>query len=59
MWNIDFSTRELQNMRNLTTGPVLESNGMHVIFQKKGKKMFKKGKTFGNLSKNVQNLKIF
>ena len=40
-------------------GPILESKGMHTIFQKKGKKMFKKGKIFENLGKNKQNLKIF
>ena len=34
------------------TGPILESRGMHTIFQKKGK-------IFENLGKNVQNLKIF
>ena len=33
--------------------------GMHAIFQKKGKKMFKKGKILVSLGKNVQNLKIF
>ena len=32
---------------------------MRAIFQKKGKKMYKLGKVFGNLDKNVQNLKIF
>ena len=33
---------------------------MRVIFQKKGKKkMLKKGNIFGNLGKNVQDLKIF
>ena len=42
--------------------PILESKGMHTIFQKKGKQMFKKGKKgkiFESLSKNIQNLKIF
>ena len=40
---------------------MLESKGMHVIFQKKGQKVQKnvKGKIFENLGKNVQNLKIF
>ena len=39
---------------------ILEIKGMHIIFQKKkGKKMLKKGKIFGNLGKNVQDLKIF
>ena len=37
------------------SGPFLESKGMRTIF----KKMAKKGKIFGNLGKNVQNLKIF
>ena len=43
-------------------GPILESKGMHVIFQKKCKKIFKKdknGKIFENLGKNVRNLKMF
>ena len=42
------------------SGPILESKGMHVIFQKKGQKedknmlkMGKKGKMFENLFKNV------
>ena len=43
----------------LHSGPILESKGMHAIFQKKGKKMLKKGTIFENLGKNVQNLKIF
>ena len=41
------------------TGPILESKGMRAIFQKKGNKMFKKGKIFESLGKNVQNLKFF
>ena len=54
-------------------GPILERKGMCAIFQKKGRKRtkkmlqrtkkclkrVKKGKVFKNLSKNVQNLKIF
>ena len=43
-------------------GPILQTKGMHMIFQKKGKKggeMFKKGKTFENFSNNVQNWKYF
>ena len=44
---------------HLPSGPILESKGMLAIFQKKGKKMFKKGKIFENLGKHVQNLKIF
>ena len=40
-------------------GPILESKGMHATFQKKDKRMLKKGKVLGNLGKNVQNLKIF
>ena len=46
--------------------PILGSNGMRAILQKKGKKMAKnvkkgqkKGKIFENLGKNVQNLEIF
>ena len=42
-----------------TSGPTLESKGMGAFFQKKGKEMLKKSKTFENLGKNVQNLKIF
>ena len=44
------------------SGPILESKGMCVIFQKKDKKTakkIKKGKIFENLGKNVQNLKVF
>ena len=41
------------------SGPILESKSMRAIFQKKGKKMFKKDKIFENIGKNVQNLKIF
>ena len=40
-------------------GPILENKSMRTIFQKKGKKMLKKGKIFENLGKNVHNLKIF
>ena len=29
---------------HLSSGPILESKSMHAIFQKKGKKMLKKGK---------------
>ena len=36
-------------------GPILESKGKHVIFQKKGKK----GQHIWNLGKNIQNLQIF
>ena len=32
---------------------------MGAIFKKKGNEMFKKGKIFENLGKNVQHLKIF
>ena len=38
------------------TGPILKSKGMRSIFQRKGQKMFKKGKIFENLVKSVQNL---
>ena len=41
------------------SGPILESKRMRTIFQKKGKKMFKKDKIFEKLGKNVQNLTIF
>ena len=43
----------------LPSGHILESKGMRAIFQKKDKKMFKKGKIFEHLGKNVQNMKIF
>ena len=43
---------------NLNPEPILENAGMGAIFQRKGKEMLKKWK-FENLSKNVQNLKIF
>ena len=39
-------------LSELYQGPILESKGMHAIFQKKGK-------IFEYLGKNVQNLKIF
>ena len=45
-----------------TPGPVLKSKGMPAIFQKKDKKILKKGKKrkiFENLGKNMQNMKIF
>ena len=41
------------------TGPILESKGMGAIFQKKCKKMLKRGKIFENFCKNVPNLNIF
>ena len=47
------------------SGPILESKGMHIIFQKKGKKgqnnvkKGERGKVFENLGKNVKNLKNF
>ena len=40
------------------TGPILENKGMGAIFWKKGKEMLKKGKTFENVGKNIQNFKI-
>ena len=43
----------------LSAGPILDSKGVCVIFQKKGQKKGKKGKVFENLGKNVQNLKMF
>ena len=43
----------------MLSGPILDSKGVHVIFQKKGRKMAKKSKLFENFSKNVQNLKFF
>ena len=43
----------------ILSGPILESKDMHAIFQKKGQKGQKKCKTFENLHKNIQNLKIF
>ena len=48
--------------RILYAGPILESKGMHAIFQKKGKKMLRKDKKGQNIlkfGKNIQNLKIF
>ena len=43
--------------------PILESKGMHAIFQKKkakkGKKMLKKEDIFENVGNNVHNLKLF
>ena len=45
-------TRYCTLPEKLRSGPILESKGIHAIFQKKGK-------TFGNLGKNVENLKIF
>ena len=57
------SNNKLDFIKNDIPAPILESQGMHVIFQKKGKKMLKKGQKTGkiveNLGKNVQNLKIF
>ena len=41
------------------TGPILESKGMDMIFEKKSNKILKKGKILENLGKNVQNLKSF
>ena len=44
------------------SGSVLEKKGIRVTFengQKRGQKMFKKGRIFENLGKNVQNLKTF
>ena len=43
----------------LCLGPILESKGMHAVFWKKGKNIFRKGKVFKNLGKIVQNLKVF
>ena len=43
----------------ITPRPILESNGMGAIFQKKGKEMLKKCKICENLGKNLLNLKIF
>ena len=47
-----------QNM-HVNAGPILESKGIHAIFQKKGRKKAKIGKIFENLGKNVHNFKIF
>ena len=41
------------------SGPLLENKGMHVIFQKKGKKRAKKGKIFEKLSKNSKKIEFF
>ena len=43
----------------VTAGPILESKGMRVIFQRKEQKNFKKGKIFENLGKNIQNFKVY
>ena len=40
-------------------GPILESKGMGVLFQQKGKEMLEKGKIFEHFAENVLNLKIF
>ena len=45
----------LENLSNHTSGPLLESKAMHMIFHKTGKK----GKQFESFSKNIQSLKIF
>ena len=39
-------------------GPILKSNAMGSMFQKKDKEMLKKEKIFENLDKNAQNFKI-
>ena len=52
-------SKQSQVFRYALSGPILESKGLHAIFQKKGKKRAKKGKIFENLGKTVQNLKIF
>ena len=44
--------KHTQRIRRLKSGPILESKGMGVIFQKNGK-------IFENLGKNVQKLRIF
>ena len=44
-----------ENLSNHTSGPLLESKGMHTIFHKTGKK----GKIFESFSKNIESLKIF
>ena len=38
------------------TGPILESKGMHAIFEKKGKKMLRKGKKGQNIQKFWQKI---
>ena len=47
------------NKMVVDVGPILESEAMGAISQKKGKKRAKKDKTFKNLDKNVKRLKIF
>ena len=62
MLKFDFVERGLEIPRRSPphfAGSILESKGMGMVFQKKGKEMLKKGKIFENLVKNVQNLKIF
>ena len=48
-----------KNPSKVKAGPILESKNIYVIFQKKSRKIFKKGKIFKKKKKNVQNLKIF
>ena len=42
-----------------SAGHILKSKGTGAIFQKKGKKMLKKGKIFEHLAKNIQKMNIF
>ena len=46
-------------INKIWSGSILESKGMHAMFQEKGKKRHKKGKIFKRLGKNVQKLRIF
>ena len=50
--NMNIVEKQIYFLYDAYTGPILQSKGMHAIFQKKGK-------IFENLGKTVQNLKIF
>ena len=45
--------------KTFSSSAPLESKGMRANFQKRGNKMLKRDKTFENLAKNEQYLKIF
>ena len=51
---MDYSENSKNKWQNeITLEPILESKGMHSIFQKKTKKWANKGKIFEKLAKNV------
>ena len=45
----DYKLTHVLGMSMFKAGPILEIEGMSAIFQKKGKKMFKKDKTGQNI----------